>query len=156
MVINFVLVYIILNDWIGQSKFNIQVYINVSLSLRLSPFSGLEFQIIILFFLLAPLIGGCNLEFPLENDANLLVSYTTTKNIVEFQWANTPLGPRSIPRQIIPTCEDQVYQDLLEYSIHVRYLPGNNLSPERYFEALKKMLTPEDIIQNGVKVKIFV
>lgn len=100
----------------------------------------------------APLIGGCNLEFPLEIDANLLVSYTTTKNLVEFQWANVPLGPRSTPRQIIPTCEDQVYQDWLEYSIYVRYLSGNNLSPESYFKALKKMLTPEDIIKNGVKL----
>jgi hypothetical protein len=101
-----------------------------------------------------PVVGGCNLEFSLETDANLLVSYTTTRDLVKFQWSNVPLGPRSTSRLIIPQCEDQSYQDQLEYSVYVKYLTGNDLSVGGYFSALQLMLTAEDVRSNGVQVKL--
>ncbi|XP_055995363.1 transmembrane 7 superfamily member 3-like isoform X2 [Ostrea edulis] len=99
-----------------------------------------------------PVVGGCNLEFSLETDANLLVSYTSTRDLIEFQWSNIPLGSRSTSRIITPQCEDQFYQDTLEYSVYVKYLSGNDLSTAGYFSALQQMLTAEDVMANGIQL----
>ena len=86
----------------------------------------------------------------MENDANLLVSYTETKNLVEFQWSNVPLGPRSGPPNI-PTCDNQTSQNTLEYAVYALYL--NDHSPQAYFTAMRKMMTARDIMENGRMVK---
>ena len=86
----------------------------------------------------------------MENDANLLVSYTETQNLVEFQWSNVPLGPRSGSPNI-PTCDNQTSQKTLEYSVYALYLTDR--SPKAYFTAMRKMMTARDVMENGRMVK---
>ncbi|XP_061178645.1 transmembrane 7 superfamily member 3-like [Saccostrea echinata] len=108
-----------------------------------------DVQVLLAVFLMSknePLVGGCNLEFSLEVDANLHVSYTTTKNLVEFQWSNIPLRNRSAQ----PDCEDRSFQDMLEYNIYVKYLSENDFTTGEYFSTLKQMMTAEDVLANGV------
>ncbi|XP_078333820.1 transmembrane 7 superfamily member 3-like [Crassostrea virginica] len=108
---------------------------DVQVLLAVFPMSGNE-----------PFVGGCNLEFSMENDANLLVSYTETQNLVEFQWSNVPLGPRSGPPNI-PTCDNQTSQKTLEYAVYALYLTDR--SPQAYFTAMRKMMTARDVMENG-------
>ncbi|XP_062597107.1 transmembrane 7 superfamily member 3-like [Saccostrea cucullata] len=108
-----------------------------------------DVQVLLAVFLMSknePLAGGCNLEFSLEDDANLRVSYTTTKNLVEFQLSNIPLRNRSAH----PSCEEKSSQNMLEYSIYVKYLSENDFTSGEYFSTMKQMMTAEDVMTNGL------
>lgn len=40
----------------------------------------------------------------------------------------------------------------VRHTMYRFYLPRHDFSPETYFQAIKNMLTPQDIMRNGVQV----
>ncbi|ESO97620.1 hypothetical protein LOTGIDRAFT_103944 [Lottia gigantea] len=90
-----------------------------------------------------PIPGGCNQIMNLENDANLLLSYTKYWTAVHYQWSNTAIEN---------DCESSETQKLLEYDVYVYFLKEASLGGEYYKKGIKNMMGKENIMKNGRKL----
>ena len=90
---------------------------------------------------IAPVPGGCNMEFDLEISPFQKLTATEAMIIVDSQ-------PSSVPKNIKPNCgNNSVHHD--SYRL---YLSAQDFTPDSYFSAIQKMLTPEEIMKNAQKV----
>ncbi|XP_050409812.1 transmembrane 7 superfamily member 3 [Patella vulgata] len=90
-----------------------------------------------------PIPGGCNQILNLENDPNMLLSYTDYWTSVRFQWANI---------DTVSECESSLMQKQLEYDVYVYFVKEAKLDEKYFLDAMKKMIGVENIIANGRKV----
>lgn len=93
---------------------------------------------------LAPVPGGCNVEFSVETAPYLILSFTESLIFVDSQPASAAV-PYDKPR---PPCESQ----LIQHEMYHMFLPERDFSSDTYFNALLKMMTVQDIQLNGRKV----
>ncbi|XP_064594529.1 transmembrane 7 superfamily member 3-like [Liolophura sinensis] len=96
-----------------------------------------------------PLPGGCNIEFNLENDANIHLRYTDYLNVLTFQWS--ALSFRRDQEHPLD-CVSRSDQFSLTYDIYVYYLPGNDILEDTYIHAVQQMLTVDSVKQIGQKI----
>ncbi|XP_029636768.1 transmembrane 7 superfamily member 3 [Octopus sinensis] len=97
-----------------------------------------------------PLPGGCNQEFNLENDANIKVRYPKLLTNVDFQWSNGGFSRLMLP----PSCEDVVMQTSLHYHVFVYFMNEVQTDDMSALQAVKKMLSVDDILETGRYVKL--
>jgi hypothetical protein len=97
-------------------------------------------------WILAPVPGGCNMEFSVETAPYLIVATTQSMIIVDSQPASAPM-PRDKPA---PPCESQHIQ----HEMYHMFLPERDFSSDTYFDSLLKMMTVHDIQLNGRQVGI--
>ena len=99
-------------------------------------------------FFLDPLPGGCNLEFNLENDPNFRLTFDSTKTLTEYQFANH--GNNRSSKSAENSCEK--YSHPLTYHWYAHYLPGRSRGENEYFDVIKMMMSPIDIVNHGTEV----
>lgn len=102
-----------------------------------APFTGR------LLFSVAPIPGGCNMEFDTEISPYQRLRAENEMLIVDMQPASI-LAPDGSP---IP-CE----KSLMQYKMYRLYLPRQDFTPDTYFDAIASMLTTQDISQNADEV----
>lgn len=101
---------------------------------------------IVVCCLSAPVPGGCNMEFDIEVSPYQRLMLTNSTIIIDSQPASAPL----INGLKLP-CE----KNLVTYETYRLYTDESDFNNETYFSTIIKMLTVDDIIQNAVKVFIY-
>lgn len=89
----------------------------------------------------APIPGGCNMEFNVEISPFQKVFVSNSMIFVDAQ-------PSSKPGKQKVACD----KNLVQHDAYHLYLPGQDFSNETYFSFIRKFLTPENILKNGVKI----
>lgn len=84
-------------------------------------------------FSLAPVPGGCNMEFEVETAPYLKVRHSDA--MIEVN-AQPSLGPGS-------SCT----RDVVIHDFYRMYMPEKDFSEQIYFSAIQSMLTPLDVIE---------
>lgn len=102
-----------------------------------TPFTGR------LLFSVAPIPGGCNMEFDIEVSPYQRLRAENKMIIVDTQPASI-LAPDGSP----VSCE----KSLVQYKMYRLYLPRQDFTPDTYFNAIASMLTTQDISQNADEV----
>ena len=99
-----------------------------------------------------PLPGGCNMEFPLENDPNIHLLVGKHQSVVEFQLANVGLSTGTFDERL---CEIQAAEKLLEYDVYLQFLNENDHSEEHFLDTVETLLTVEHVTKHMKKVRLF-
>lgn len=97
-----------------------------------------------------PLPGGCNMEFPLENDPNIHLLPGRHQSLVEFQYANVGLGTGTFDARL---CETSTAEKLLEYDIYLHFLDENDHSEKHFLDTIETLLTVRDVKEHMTKMK---
>lgn len=66
---------------------------------------------------------------------------------------NVDVQPASEPKINNKDVSCQPRKSFIRHDMYRLYIPSEDYSPESYFAAIQKLLTPEDIEKNAVKVK---
>ena len=93
----------------------------------------------------APIPGGCNVEFDIKVSPFQKVLVTEATVTIDAQAASMP----KITGKPMRSCD--TYSVKLE--AYRLYLPERDFSIKTYFDGILKMMTVQDIIANGKKVK---
>ncbi|XP_072034527.1 transmembrane 7 superfamily member 3-like [Amphiura filiformis] len=103
---------------------------------------------------LAPVPGGCNQVFMLEDDPTLHINYDPGYQITTVLFAAANVGyPRGEFEPVCDVADSPRYR--LEYDFYVRFLPLTDPSTSEVFTELKRMMTVEEIEKYGKKIKTF-
>ncbi|KAM7056952.1 transmembrane 7 superfamily member 3 isoform 2-T2 [Acridotheres tristis] len=98
-----------------------------------------------------PIPGGCNLEFDLEVDPNIYLSYTLVDIHIKFAPANLGYTRGANP----PSCDSGTGQSSrwrLRYDVYQYFLPENDLSEMVLMSHIRKMSGVQSIKANGIKM----
>ncbi|XP_078270989.1 transmembrane 7 superfamily member 3-like [Rhinoraja longicauda] len=98
-----------------------------------------------------PVPGACNLEFILENDPNLHLTYNVYETAVSFAPANLGTERGIVP----PACDvetDGHTRWRLTYELYQYFLPENDLSDGSLSDGMSKMSSVQGIMANGRKI----
>ena len=96
---------------------------------------------IVLFLILVPLPGACNLDFPLENDPNLHMYSNHFVTLALFEYGDVGILPGG---QLVDHCEDGPMQDLLEYDVYVHFM-------DQVSDVILMLLTLLAVVQSSVQ-----
>lgn len=90
---------------------------------------------------LDPIPGGCNLELPLQNDANIYLTASSSRTRVQFAYGDINISGVREP------CGSSVQHNVPVYDVYQMYLSETQqrLGEETFFAAVGRMLKPEDI-----------
>lgn len=91
----------------------------------------------------APIPGGCNMEFDIEIAPYQKLSVENDMITVDTQ-PGSVLAANGLP---LP-CDKQ----LVHHRMYRLYLPKQDFTPDTYFEGITSMVTPQDIVRNGDEV----
>ncbi|XP_056373616.1 transmembrane 7 superfamily member 3 [Hyla sarda] len=98
-----------------------------------------------------PIPGACNLEFNLDTDPNVYLSYNLYETVIMFAPANLGHAREATP----PACDIQTGSESrwrLQYDIYQYFLPENNLNDSVLLAQLQKMSVVPQITANGIKL----
>ena len=101
----------------------------------------------------APVPGGCNQEFNLEDDPNLHVNYDPDYQITTIDFAAANVGYQQ--GEVEPVCDKQTSRRFkLEYDFYVRFLPYTDPSMSEVFTEVERMAKVKNIEKYGKKVRM--
>ncbi|XP_035379512.1 transmembrane 7 superfamily member 3 [Electrophorus electricus] len=98
-----------------------------------------------------PVPGGCNLEFPLENDPNIYLRYNLFETVIRFAPANIGSTRDVSP----PACDvgtGSTTRWRLQYDVYQYFLPENDLSEQSLTSGMKKFASVSSMVGNGRKL----
>lgn len=98
-----------------------------------------------------PVPGACNLEFILDNDPNLHLTYNVYETAVSFAPANLGTDRGTFP----PACDvgtDGHTRWRLTYELYQYFLPENDHSDTSLSDGMSKMSSVQNIMANGLKI----
>ncbi|XP_051172439.1 transmembrane 7 superfamily member 3-like [Leptopilina boulardi] len=135
------------NDSISGSNIGLYYNTNGKSSINMYVLNNNNKTVEALFVVLsykndAPIPGGCNMEFNMEISPFQKVFVTNSMIFVDAQASSAPIKKQNI------SCD----KNLIEHDAYHFFLPGQDFTSETYFSAIKKLLTPENIMRNGVKI----
>ena len=97
-----------------------------------------------IIILLAPVPGGCNMEFDLETSPFQKLIVTEAIVIVDAE-------PASATKEVKKNCE----RNQVQHEAYRLYLSAQDFSSASYFSAIENMLTPEEIVKKAEKVSLY-
>ncbi|KAJ8024192.1 Transmembrane 7 superfamily member 3 [Holothuria leucospilota] len=99
-----------------------------------------------------PVPGACNQEFTPENEPRIHFNATPSSDLAVVEFANANVGEGK--GQFPPACDDATAKtSYLQYDVFIYYMPAKDYYVETMNNALLKMMTPESIKKNGLKIK---